>query len=272
MPRLAFYPSQCAGIITALFCMVHQGSRVLMTEMSLTFKDFSLVAVQVVAFLEDRTVTSARIMTCVLKQFAEQFDGEPQAFPLPPDVPADIPRIILKSEQPGYVFQAGPARISCSWSAQPEKNLAISEAMAGCDSVIVHCLKELQPQINRLALVVNRAAEAEHPAQTLVERFCSKESQIEPFNRSSTFEIHNHKQFNATELELAVNSWVRCRTGILLGPDRPAVLVEQDLNTVLTPDSQPLFDFETAGRFYNSMAHEAEQILSKYFPNQNSPK
>lgn len=243
-----------------------------MTETSLTVKDFSLVAVQVVAFLADRTVTASRIMTCVLKEYAEQFDGEPQALPLPPDVPADVPRVILKSDEPGYVFQAGPARISCSWAAQPGQSVALSDAMAGCAPVIVHCLKELQPQINRLALVINRAAEAEHPAQMLVERFCSKESQIEPFNRSSTFEIHNHKQFNANELQLAVNSWVRCRTGILIGPDRPAVLVEQDLNTVLTPDSQPQFDSETAARFYNSMAQEAEQILCKYFPNRNLPK
>lgn len=69
---------------------------------------------------------------------------------------------------------------------------------------------------------------------------------------------------------MSVNSWVRCRSGSLVGLDRPAVLIEQDLNTVLTSDSQPLFDFLIAERFYYSMAQEAEHILGRYFPNGNS--
>lgn len=145
-----------------------------MSEASISVRDFAIASVQVVAFLADRRITSARIMTCVLSQFAEQFDGEPQALPLPPEIPPDIPRVILKSEQPGWVFQAGPARISCSWSAQPGKCGELSPAMAGCVPIIVHCLKEVQPQINRLALVINRVAEAANPAQTLVERFFAR--------------------------------------------------------------------------------------------------
>jgi hypothetical protein len=240
-----------------------------MVEKSLNLNDFFISSVELVAFLADRTVTSARVMSCVLKKFAELFDGEPQAIPLPPDVPAEIPRVILKSEQPGYVFQAGPARMSCSWTALQEPGTSTVDAVARCSAVMVHCLQTLQPQINRLALIIHRASPSENPATTLIKQFCSKEGQTEPFNRSSTFEIHNHKLYLPVEPGVAVNSWVRCRTGMLLKDEQPAVLVEQDLNTVLAPDGTTLYDAGMAERFYGSMAVEADEILCKYFPLKN---
>lgn len=238
-----------------------------MAQKSLNFNEFFITSVELVAFLADRTVTSARVMSCVLKRFAELFDGEPQAIPLPPDVPAEIPRVILKSSQPGYVFQAGPARISCSWTMQ-EPGIGNVDAVETCSEVMVHCLNALQPQINRLALIIHRASPVENPARILIEQFCSQNRQAEPFNRSSTFEIHNHKQYVLSDVGFAINSWVRCRTGILLKGEQPAVLVEQDLNTVLAQDSRTMYDAETADQFYKSAAAEAHQILSKYFPAQ----
>lgn len=237
-----------------------------MVEKPVNLGDFFISSVELVAFLADRTVTSARVMSCVLKKFAELFDGEPQAIPLPPDVPADVPRVILKSEKPGYVFQAGPARMSCSWAAVQEQVATTVIAVGRCSEVMLHCLQSLQPQINRLALIIHRASPADDPATMLIEQFCSKERQAVPFNRSSTFEIHNHKQYLPEGLGVEVNSWVRCRTGMLLKEGRPAVLVEQDLNTVLVPNSATLYDAATAERFYGSMAREADEILSKYFP------
>ncbi len=243
-----------------------------MSSVSVTTHDFVVVSVQTVAFLADRILSPSRIMASVLKSYADRYDGEIQALPLPPDVPAELPRVILQSADQRFRFEAGPARISSIWQYQDDDREDLSSVTSRCREVLVHCLGELKPRVGRLALVITRARPTEHPAQILVEQFCNSNSQCEPFNRSSNFEIHNHKQYTPSQSDpkLTINSWVRCKTGTLTKNNSPAILVEQDLNTLAEDLERNRFDAASTTAFFDLTVQEADSILKKYFPGETS--
>ena len=117
----------------------------------------------------------------------------------------------------------------------------------------------------RLGLVVQRVCRSDNPAQTLIRRFCNAESQIEPFNRSATFEIHNHKEYPPQHGDYQINSWVRCQCGVVEPDKARAIVVTQDLNTI-AGGGQADFNVEKTKAFFLMASDEAETIISKYFP------
>lgn len=231
-----------------------------------TTSQFVTISVQAVAFVSDRSVTSGKVMAAVLKRFADRYDGDPQALPLPPEAPAEIPRVILQSAEPQFRFEASPDRLTSRWVCPDGCDVSVTDVVGLCSQVILHCLDELHPQVGRLALVVTRAAPVDDPAQTLIQSFCSQDAQLEPLNRSATFEIHNHKRYTPPGLTYMVNSWVRCRTGMIGDDKSPAIVVEQDINTLAEESSTHQFDSIGSNSFYDAIANEADGILMKYFP------
>ena len=66
----------------------------------------------------------------------------------------------------------------------------------------------------------------------MAQHFCKEKWLTVPFNRPESFEIHAHKRYFFAD-RFNVNSWVRCKTGLLVNPDRESIiLIEQDINTV----------------------------------------
>ena len=237
-----------------------------MPENRITAQQFSTISVQAVAFVSDRLVASGKVMAAVLKNYADRYDGDPQALPLPPDMPAEIPRVILKSAEPRYKFEASPTRLASQWMRNDDGEFTLADLTAECGEVIAHCMTELNPHVGRLALVLTRFIHVDDPAQSLVSRFCSADAQAEPFNRSTTFEIHNHKRYQPLGLESTVNSWVRCRTGVVGDDKSPAIVIEQDINTLVEDSATSSFNADDALQFYRASAGEADKIIAKYFP------
>ena len=113
---------------------------------------------------------------------------------------------------------------------------------------------------------MRRISELENPAEELIDRFCNTESKIRPFNRSESFEIHNHKKYNLRNTGFSINSWVRCRSGMATPPlSKKVVIIEQDINT-LENNMQNIFSLEDIANFYMACQDELEDILQIYFP------
>jgi hypothetical protein len=239
-----------------------------MMSMSVKTGDFRVTRVQVVAFPTERQLPTTKVIATLLTKYADRFDGDLQALPLPQDIPAEVPRAVLQSSDQRFRFEIGLSRLSSQWQRLEDETTSLEEVVSGCIDVLAYCVKELDPRLGRLALVVSRVCSCETPAQTLVQRFCREETQQEPFNRSSNFEIHNHKEYVLPEIEpkLTINSWVRCKTARLAKTDHPAILVEQDLNTLVQDIDQRQFTSDQLRTYFKVVTREADDILGKYFP------
>jgi hypothetical protein len=237
-----------------------------------SWTDFTVQFVQTVIFTpEPSGFTTGKAVATILARFRDRFDGEMQVLPLPPEIPAELPRIVLQSADGRWRLNMGPSRIDCFWnnkSTTPPPSLPT--LVRDCAEIPEYYAQESSARVGRVAMVVQRLFPVDNPAQMLIEQFCSESSQREPFNRPETFEIHNHKVYTPQQgIAYRVNSWVRCKSVTLAGDNRPAISVEQDINTLAENVEPRRFVSPGMLAFFDTAAHEADDILHKYFPNQD---
>jgi len=239
-----------------------------------TWRDFRLESVQTALFTPDvSSFTSGLAVAAILPKFRDRFDGDMQALPLPADVLPEVPRVSLQSRDGRWRLQIGPARIDSFWSnkppASPSGLIAIFRQNV---EVLDQYVRETSAAVGRVALIVYRVCLIENPAQVLIQRFCNAASQREPFNRSETFEIHNHKVYRPEQgISYPINSWVRCKSASMTPDNRPVILVEQDLNTLAQDLPTRRFTADEMRAFFETASWEADDILGKYFPEQEMP-
>jgi hypothetical protein len=238
-----------------------------------TWREFTPEGVQTAIFTPDLAAfASGRAVGAILPRFRERFDGEMQALPIPAEMP-DVPRVVLLSSDGRWRLQMGPARIDCFWNRKPP---VASESLAvivdECIPVLDQYVRELSVGVARCALVLGRAIHVENPPETLIRRFCNEASRREPFNRSGTFEIHNHKVYMPEQgINYEINSWVRCKSATMPPDNRPVIVVEQDLNSLAQEMLTRRFTADEIRVFFETASREADDILRKYFPEQESP-
>jgi hypothetical protein len=236
-----------------------------------TWKDFDLDAVQVALFTPESTgFSSGRVVAAILPAFRERYDGEMQALPFPADVPGEVPRVVLQSGDERWRLQIGPARVDSLWAAKPsDPPSALVSVVTESVSVLDQYVRETGVRVGRVALIIRHFCAAVNPAQALITRFCNAACQQEPFNRSQTFEIHNHKVYTPDSgIAYPINSWVRCKSATKAPDNRPVIVVEQDLNSLAEELASRRFTVDDIRVFFETVSREADEILGKYFPKQ----
>lgn len=147
-----------------------------------------------------------------------------------------FPRVQLQSSDDSWQLAMGPARVDAIWRNVPDSTTAhLENLVADCAQSPQRYVEAIGVSVSRLALVVQRFCPTPDPANTLIERFCDARRRQEPFNRSAAFEIHKHRVYRPQqpEIDYSINSWVRCKSASLVADKRPAIAVEQDLNTLV---------------------------------------
>lgn len=234
------------------------------------WQDFTLDMVQTAVFTpEPNAFASGKAVTAILAKFQDRFTGDMQVLPLPAEFPHEIPRVQLQSSDNRWQVSMGPARTDAVWrNLPPASTDPLNAVAAACAEMPQRYIEVLGMPVARLALIVQHFCPVPDPAKTLIERFCNEASRGEPLNRSSTFEIHNHKVYAPQEgsVDYPINSWVRCKSGVLLADKQPVILVEQDLNTLAEEMDSRRFDVTGMKNFFEMAATEAGQIARKYFP------
>ena len=75
--------------------------------------DFILASVQAVIFTpEAASFSQSKVLTDLLQKYGERYDGGVTSLPIPPDAPAQLPRVLLQSADTTWRLQAGPARVT----------------------------------------------------------------------------------------------------------------------------------------------------------------
>ena len=234
------------------------------------WRQFTLSSVQMAMFTPDHSAfASGRVVATILREFGEQFSGDMQVLPIPPGVSPEIPRVVLKSGDGSQEVNAAPARFNYVWNRiASDTSPTLGQVVNQCVEVLKCYVGETRVRVGRLGLVLHRTCPNASPAQTLIERFCTEESQREPFNRSATFEIHNHKEYKPDHegVDYRINSWVRCQCGPVESEKDPTIVVIQDLNTMAADLDQCQFDADKIGVFFSMVCDDAEAIIKKYFP------
>jgi hypothetical protein len=233
------------------------------------WRDFTLDFVQAVFFLQGHDYTPSQAVSRILKSSAGRFDGDMQVLPLPAEVPAEIPRVLLQSADSCWRLSMAPARIDSFWNRRAgRETLTLRDAVHECAILPLGYIGETGAHVARLALVLQRWCPDAIPSQTLIRHFCKEWTQEQPFRRSESFEIHNHKVYSPGTggIDYRINSWVRCKSGRLLADNSPLIIVEQDLNTLTGEEPPSRFDITRAEAFFRTIVGEADEIFNRYFP------
>ena len=157
-----------------------------------------------------------------------------------------------------------PSRIDSFLQAVEGKPLPDLQAIVEeCVAPQLIYAKDTQASVGRTALIVQRYCQTADPAKLLIERFCNKESADGPLRRSSSFELHNHKVYlpDYEEVVYEINSWMRCKSAKQENGE-PVLIVEQDLNTLVTENEQGKFTLTDLGRFFRMASTDTKLCLN----------
>jgi len=213
-----------------------------------SWQEFRLHSVQPALFTAHHaSFSTSRTVGAILRRYGEEFSGEMQTLPIPAEMPPEIPRVTLQSADGRKRLNIGPARFDYVWTHDPDvAPTSLAEAIHECEDLLVHYIEEMHVRVGRLGLIVERVCRHENPAQAIIRRFCTPEAQREPFNRSTTFEIHNHKEYTPRYdgVDYQINSWVRCRSAKVKPDDQASIVVVQDINTMAGELDERRFDAE----------------------------
>lgn len=231
-------------------------------------KDFKIFSYQSSIFTPGSVFVSSKILSFLLNNFSDQFDGETTSLPLSADAPADIPRIILRSIDNKLSLEVAPIRINIfrkRIEQDHEQEIDLNSFFNLCNKIFENYLDKMNPKVGRLATVTIKYKEDENPAYTLSRFFCKEGLIKEPLKRPEKFEIHAHKKYCFEDFH--VNSWIRFKTGILKHKDIPIILIEQDINTLAEEIDSKNFNITEITKFQTQSNQEQNEILIKYFPN-----
>jgi len=235
--------------------------------------EFRTVEVQATIFTPNQAEFKAsQVLVTILGKYAKRYDGDVQSLPLPGDIPAKVPRIVLKSSDNVWTLNASVSSISSVWQATHDAQVPGRDVMVDrCSEVLRHYAQETSVRVGRIALVLKHVRKTENPGQVLIDRFCNTESkdpdsESAPLRRSRDFQLHNHKQYESPIPGLKINSWVRCMTGTLTEDESPVIVVMQDLNTLDEELGTRAFTADEMASYYTMATKEADDILNLYFP------
>jgi len=233
----------------------------------MNFNDFKHLSLQFTIFTPTIAFSVGPVFAKLMATFSEIFDGNPISLPLPPDAPKDIPRIILNTKDSKIKLEISESRANLFkfFSMEEKEDLDSFVNFIGLwGKFIEKYINFTNATVGRLAVVAVKGCECEDQGRVLAQHFCKPEYLIEPFNRPENFEIHVHKRYKFDSFN--VNSWVRCKTGRSTTENKPLIIVEQDLNTLVENISETKFNNAEVKTFVTEALKEQKEILKKYFP------
>jgi hypothetical protein len=230
--------------------------------------DFVMILAQATIFTPGLNLHTTRVLSRLLGRYADVFDGDPITVPVPEGFPlaAEACRFLLQSRDQKLRLQAASSRLDLVLLGDNlDATRPLPHFLDWCLHLFIDYLDVTQGRVARLASVVHRKASPSEPAKEIASHFCKRSLLDGPLNRPSDFEIHAAKQFDLLE-RLRVNSWFRCKTGILLGTQRQTVvLVEQDFNTLPEDLERREFSAEERQQFFGRVPEGFRQVLDLYF-------
>lgn len=262
-PRVAQYLTYCWSRRYSLLAL-HNSQSVPkpLPEKHLTKRSFAVAKVQMTVFTPDEEVSAVKLVALLGKAWHARFDQEPTVQP-PGLLPPDVPRLLWGSSSGSYACEIASSRLNLYWARTKQSEHPPSDLVSAFVELLIDYKTVVNARVARLAFVLTRYVLVDNPGHFLANHFCKDRWARAPFNRPESFELHAHKVYQLPT-GLAVNSWVRNRTGKASGD--PIVLLEQDLNTLSEEVNSAAFSDAEIKGFFEACPAEADAILSLYYP------
>lgn len=227
-------------------------------------REFDILSSQFSIFTHASLFSPNKILGNLMSKFSDTFDGDTTVLPIPSDAPREIPRLTLLSSDNKIKLEIAVSRVNLfKYRKEDATGIDENSFLKICSDVFKEYIDCTSAKVGRLALVIVKSLEDSNPGLTLARHFCKDELMVEPFNRPERFEIHSHKKYKLSNFN--VNSWVRCKSGILKKDNVSIILVEQDINTLSEELENNEFDIDQIQDFAAVAAEEQKTIFDKYF-------
>ncbi len=233
--------------------------------------DFEMIKMMASIFTPDFSIGNKLLLMNQFQEISGQkFDGEFFSGQIPQEAPAEIPRIILNSQNNCWKLEISLQRTNLVFLKPLNEHVkapSLKDFGSYANEIFSKYKSQTNIRIQRIALVTERFYEIEEssPSQFLAAKFC-KDSFLEedkPFNRPNGFEIHSLKKYERERFK--VNSWVRLKAVNLKDTKQtPVLLAANDVNT-LSEDQSIEFNVEDIARFFDYFPQHVESIIELYF-------
>ncbi len=230
---------------------------------------FNISSIQCSIFTPSFSFRPAEFLKYLLEHWGTNFDGAPLSMPLPDNAPPEIPSIALTSKDGSLKMDVSRSRTNVSWNktskgVKPEIHPVINEL----NGILQDIIKDQEVAAGRLAFILNRFAPGEDVAKMLAAHFCKEEWLATALKQPENFELHVHEKHALGTGQFNVNSWFRVRTGRIVVDNKPAVLVQQDINTMAEELESQHFQPGQLQTFFYEALNLGDQVLELYFPKQ----
>lgn len=223
--------------------------------------DFSSVTAQATLWTRGAEISTGAVMRLSGAAW-KAFDGDPVILPSFAGLPAEIPRLTLKSSDDSWRLQFALNRVDLFARHVGTANVDLADFSSRAKEIFDQVLSLANGvQVVRLAYVLSRTAESKDPAGALARYFLRPKLLEGPLNRPADFQLHAHKVYAPAGMP-TVNSWVRWRVGALVTTGVKVITVEQDLNTLAESDA--VYDSTSVAAFIKAAPAEMDSILDLY--------
>ncbi len=233
----------------------------------MTELDFKNQSIQVSGFTSgEANLYPTPLLKRFPRKWASEYDGDTVSLPLPPEIPDDVPRVMLSNKSGTSRLELTSKRINLIRIAGDEAELELEATSKALADELVAGFKVEEAEFGRIGLVAIRVTSVDSPAGLAIAKHFFQPRWLKaPLNRPESLEIHAHKVFGLKP-DLLVNSWVRVKSGSLTSTGDPLIVVEQDINTLENDRSERIFSPSDCKLFFSTAAREMEKILKLYFP------
>lgn len=210
-------------------------------------------------------------LSLIQETFLPDSKRTPLVLPFTDEMPPQVPRAQLRSEDDAWQIEITPIRTNVhvqhikGGDLDSMPDIGVYEKLG---VLIAQVVERSKVPIVRLAGVSEffHLPEKEPPALSLAKHFFKPDFLKAPFNRPSTLEVHSHKTYEFDGFK--VNSWVRVKNAVFevppKGAEADAIFFQSDINTLA--DSTREIPLDQIRGFFALLPREVLRVRRLYFP------
>lgn len=184
------------------------------------------ISTQVALFFEDSIPRPDTFYNKINSDLGELIDAMPQTLPLPPEAPAEIPRVMGTSSFGQYTLNVALNRVDLLRNYNPNEDieLAIKEFKLTCTNLIANTAQ--YQKIIRIGIVGNHYVQNKNPNLLISKLYLNEKNKD-----SDEISIRINKKSKIQNI--TVNNVININQGIVAAPNYngDAVLLQLDYNT-----------------------------------------
>jgi hypothetical protein len=230
------------------------------------YDDFKDISYQAAIFTPNPEIKKAVIIKDLLSQFGDLFDGDPEILPFPEEVPAQVPRIILKNSKALWELNISKSRIDLVADA---RHIGVTIFCDKAMQIFKTYRIAARASVGRIALIIRRFYETGNAGIELANHFCKENWISTALNRPEDFKLHAYKKYKIDNRIPEINSWIRHNVGQVSSEDlgsKKGIIVEQDLNTPAEKVESTDYNQEDIKYFFSTVPSEMDEIMRLYYP------